>query len=30
MGTNDLYLIKKLKENMVTIEKMHSYQSKIK
>jgi hypothetical protein len=30
MGTNDLYLIKKLKESGVTMERMNMYAKKIK
>ena len=30
MGTNDLYLIKKLKENGVTVEKLQKYSKRIK
>ena len=30
MGTNDLYLIKKLKENGVTVEKLIKYAKRIK
>jgi hypothetical protein len=30
MGTNDLYLIKKLKESGVTLERMTSYFRKVK